>query len=57
LGSFASGWVVDNFGAQNGFWVSVAAAATAFLTIALGQAALGGVRRQSAPKAVPMLAE
>ena len=25
LGAFASGWVIDNFGAHNGFWVSVAA--------------------------------
>jgi MFS family permease len=59
LGSFASGWAVDNFGAQNGFWVSVAAAAAAFLTIALGQGTLAGARRKSEPtaKAVPMLAE
>ena len=27
LGAFAAGWVVDNFGAQNGFWVSVVAGA------------------------------
>jgi MFS family permease len=41
LGSFASGWVVDNFGAENGFWVSVAAAATTVVIVALGQCRLG----------------
>ena len=29
LGAFVTGWVVDNFGAQNGFWVSIAAAGAA----------------------------
>ena len=33
LGAFAAGWVVDNFGAQNGFWVSVAAGAIALVTV------------------------
>jgi MFS family permease len=42
LGAFATGWVVDNFGARNGFWVSVAAAGTAALIIALGQRVLAG---------------
>jgi predicted MFS family arabinose efflux permease len=46
LGSFVTGWVVDTFGPGNGFWVSVIAAALAFLTILLGQATLSGrVRR------------
>jgi MFS family permease len=44
VGAFASGWVVDAFGARNGFWVSVAAAAGALLTIALGQQRLAGTR-------------
>jgi MFS family permease len=42
LGAFVAGWAVDNFGAQNGFWVSVAAGIGALLTISLGQRALAG---------------
>lgn len=42
LGSFASGWVVDNYGARNGFWVSVAAGAASALTVVLGQRSLSG---------------
>ncbi len=42
LGAFVAGWVVDEFGAQNGFWVSVAASAAAWLTVALGQRTLAG---------------
>jgi MFS family permease len=45
LGSFASGWVVDHFGAANGFWVSVAAGAASALTVALGQRTLSGKRQ------------
>lgn len=44
LGSFATGWVVDNFGAQNGFWVSAVAGAATVLTVALGQRTLSGDR-------------
>ena len=44
LGSFATGWVVDNFGAHNGFWVSVAAGTAALLTVLLGQRSLAGDR-------------
>jgi MFS family permease len=44
LGAFVAGWVVDNFGAQNGFWVSAAAATLALLVTALGQRVLGGER-------------
>lgn len=44
LGAFVSGWVVDHFGPQNGFWVSVVASLAAALTIALGQRALAGER-------------
>ncbi|MDF2117079.1 MFS transporter [Roseiarcaceae bacterium H3SJ34-1] len=40
FGAFASGWVVDTFGAQNGFWVSVAASIIALLTVLIGQRAL-----------------
>ena len=47
LGAFASGWVVDNFGAQNGFWVSVAAGTVSLLTVLLGQKSLAGERRQA----------
>jgi len=42
LGAFVAGWVVDTFGAQNGFWVSVAAGIAAVLTIGLGQRILAG---------------
>ncbi len=40
LGSATAGWVVDNYGAENGFWVSVGAGTIAFLTILLGQRVL-----------------
>ncbi|AZN98621.1 MFS transporter [Mesorhizobium sp. M9A.F.Ca.ET.002.03.1.2] len=40
LGSFAAGWVVDAFGAQNGFWVSVAAGTIALTTVLVGQRSL-----------------
>ncbi|QDC03224.1 MFS transporter [Mesorhizobium sp. 8] len=40
LGAFISGWVVDNYGPQNGFWVSVAASAAAVLTVGVGQGSL-----------------
>jgi MFS family permease len=45
LGAFAAGLVVDAFGPQNGFWVSVVAGALAFLTVLLGQRVLGGEAR------------
>jgi MFS family permease len=40
IGSAAAGWVVDRYGADSGFWVSVVAGTIAFLTILLGQRAL-----------------
>jgi MFS family permease len=46
LGAFASGWVVDNFGAQNGFWVSVVAGTIALVTVLLGQKTLAGQREK-----------
>ena len=42
LGAFVSGWVVDTYGAQNGFWVSVAAGTIAVAIVALGQKSLAG---------------
>ncbi|MFD2058728.1 hypothetical protein ACFSQT_38325 [Mesorhizobium calcicola] len=39
-GSFAAGSVVDAFGAQNGFWVSVASGTIALATVLLGQRSL-----------------
>lgn len=49
LGSFAAGWVVDTFGAANGFWVSVISGALALLTVLLGQRTLGGERHGHQP--------
>lgn len=40
LGSFAAGAVVDAFGAQNGFFVSVAAGTIALATVFIGQRSL-----------------
>jgi MFS family permease len=56
LGAFVSGWVVDTFGAQNGFWVSVAAASSALLIVVLGQRILGEGRTGTA-EARPVRAE
>ncbi|WEX07840.1 MFS transporter [Chelativorans sp. AA-79] len=49
VGSFISGYVIDAFGAQSGFWVSVAAGGIAFATALLGQRILG----RPAPEAIP----
>lgn len=55
LGAFIAGWVVDNYGAQNGFWVSVAAGTIAFVIVLLGQKTLAGETEgelsQTAPQA------
>ncbi|WP_454760949.1 MFS transporter [Caulobacter segnis] len=40
LGAFVAGWVVDSFGAHNGFWVSIAAASAALAIVGLGQRVL-----------------
>ncbi|AZO63973.1 MFS transporter [Mesorhizobium mediterraneum] len=40
LGSFAAGWVVDAFGAQSGFLVSVAAGTIALVIVLAGQRSL-----------------
>lgn len=49
LGSFVSGWVVDTFGAGNGFWVSVAAGTLALTTVLASQTVLGGGRASLQP--------
>lgn len=56
LGASVTGWVVDSFGAANGFWVSVAASAAAVLTVALGQGALAA-ERQAPLHAAPQPAQ
>lgn len=50
LGAFVSGWVVDTFGARNGFWVSVAAASVSLATVLLAQRTLEGERDQASPQ-------
>ncbi|WP_426231239.1 MFS transporter [Pararhizobium sp. DWP3-4] len=57
LGAFLAGWVVDNFGAQNGFWLSVAAGVAVVVTIALGQKTLAGGRLDTTGDALPQAAE
>ena len=53
LGAFVAGWVVDTFGAQKGFWVSVAAAVLALLVSVLGQRALTGDQVLAEPVVSP----
>lgn len=57
LGAFLAGWVVDTFGAQNGFWVSVIAGIAAMVTVALGQKSLGGGRTEVALEPLAQPAE
>jgi MFS family permease len=57
LGAFLAGWVVDTFGAQNGFWVSVAAGFAATVTVALGQKTLSGGRSETVPEPLTQPAE
>ncbi len=57
LGAFASGWVVDNFGAQNGFWVSVVAGTIALVTVLLGQKTLAGQKERGFSDVVAQPAE
>lgn len=57
LGAFLAGLVVDMFGAQNGFWLSVAAGVAVVITIALGQKTLAGGRLETAGDALPQAAE
>ena len=51
LGSFATGLVVDRFGAHAGFWVSVAAGTVALLTVLMGQRNLAGDQGNIPPPA------
>jgi MFS family permease len=57
FGAFATGWVVDAFGPQNGFWVSVVSGAIALVTVLFGQRTLAGETQTSVPVAVPQPAE
>lgn len=57
LGAFLAGWVVDSFGAQNGFWLSVAAGVATVVIVALGQKTLGGGRLDITGDALPHAAE
>lgn len=57
LGSFASGWVVDSFGASNGFWVSVIAGALALTTVLAGQRILAGSSAEPGAELSPSAAE
>ena len=51
IGSAASGWVIDEFGASSGFWVSVAAGGVALLTALLGQCSLATRSRNASLQA------
>jgi MFS family permease len=42
IGSFAAGWVIDVYGPDQGFWISVGSGAATALTVALGQRVLAG---------------
>lgn len=57
LGAFLAGWVVDTYGAANGFWVSVAAGIATVVTVGLGQRTLAGDRMAANAQAVPQAAE
>lgn len=49
MGSAASGWLIDSYGSQAGFWVSVAAGVVGLLAVAAGYRSLGaGVRSADA---------
>jgi MFS family permease len=57
LGAFVAGWVVDTFGAHNGFWVSVVSAALSLLIVLLGQRSLAGERSSANTGALAQPAE
>jgi MFS family permease len=57
IGSFASGYVIDAFGPASGFWVSVAAGATALAAATLGYRSLSGEERAMAPVEIPVPGE
>lgn len=51
LGAFVCGWVVDQYGARNGFWLSIVAAVIALAIITFGQASLTEARRNEGAQA------
>ncbi len=57
FGAFVSGWVIDNFGPGNGFWVSIVASLSTVAIIGLGQRSLTGDRGRSATAAMAQPAE
>ncbi|MQB07431.1 MFS transporter [Agrobacterium tumefaciens] len=57
LGAFISGWVIDNFGPSNGFWVSIAATLSTVTIISLGQSSLSGETNRSATTTAAQPAE
>jgi MFS family permease len=57
FGAFVTGWAVDTFGAQNGFWVSVISGAISLATVLIGQKTLAGRRETRLPSAVAQPAE
>ena len=57
LGAFISGWVIDNFGPSNGFWVSIAATLSTVTIISLGQRSLSGETNRSATTTAAQPAE
>ncbi|KJF72715.1 MFS transporter [Agrobacterium arsenijevicii] len=57
LGAFISGWVVDNFGPSNGFWVSIVATLSTVTIISLGQRSLSGETNRSDTATVAQPAE
>jgi predicted MFS family arabinose efflux permease len=57
LGAFVAGWVVDTFGAQNGFWVSIISGAIALATVLIGQGTLTGQKEKPLSGAAPQPAE
>jgi MFS family permease len=57
LGAFISGWVIDNFGPSNGFWVSIVATLSTVTIISLGQRSLSGETNRSATTTAAQPAE
>jgi MFS family permease len=57
LGAFISGWVIDNFGPSNGFWVSIVATLSTVTIISLGQRSLSGETNRSGTTPVAQPAE
>ncbi|KAA3499431.1 MFS transporter [Rhizobium rhizogenes] len=57
LGAFIAGWVIDNFGPTNGFWMSVVASLSTVAIIGLGQRSLSGEQRSSDPACAVQPAE